>query len=77
MSRNADGKVSQRRFSRRLILPSSRPRASARPPALIEIGVREFLALGHFMAYGEPANFELSVSYLIEEQWDVHASTNS
>jgi len=29
------------------------------------------------MAYGEPANFELSVSYLIEEQWDVHASTNS
>jgi hypothetical protein len=28
------------------------------------------------MAYGEPANFELSVTNLIEEPWQVHGATN-
>ncbi len=28
------------------------------------------------MAYGEPANYELSVSNLIEEPWEVHGSAN-
>jgi hypothetical protein len=65
-----------RLFSRRLILLSSRPTASSQKCASVEIGVREFLTLGHFMAYGEPANFELSVSNLIEEARQVHGATN-
>jgi hypothetical protein len=28
------------------------------------------------MAYGEPANFELSVSNLVEEPWQVQRATN-
>jgi hypothetical protein len=65
-----------RMFSRGLILLSSRPIASSQKCASVEICVREFLTLGHFMAYGEPANFELSVTNLIEEPWQVHGATN-
>jgi hypothetical protein len=64
-----------RLFSRRLILLSSRPIASSQK-CPVEIGVREFLTLGHFMAYGEPASFELSVSNLVEEPWQVQRATN-
>ncbi len=65
-----------RLFSRRLILLTS-PAVAGRPPqACMEIRVRDFLTLGHFMAYGEPANYELSVSNLIEEPWEVHGSAN-
>jgi hypothetical protein len=28
------------------------------------------------MAFGEPANFELSVSNVVEEPWEVHGSAN-
>jgi len=65
-----------RLFSRRLILLSSHLVPFRRPQAQVEIGVREFLTLGHFMASGEPANFELSVSNLVEEPWEVHGSAN-
>jgi len=69
-------RLTNRLFSRRLMLLSSPAIASKRVRACAEIGVREFLTLGHFMAYGEPASFELSVSNLIEEPWEVHRSAN-
>jgi hypothetical protein len=65
-----------RLFSRRVILLSSRPVAWRRPQPSAEIRVREFLTIGHFMAFGEPANFELSVSNVVEEPWEVHGSAN-
>jgi hypothetical protein len=65
-----------RLFSRRLILLSSPAVANRQRRACVEIRFREFLTLGHFMAYDEPTNFELSVSNLIEEPWEVHGSVN-
>ena len=65
-----------RLFSRRLILLSSHLFPFRRPQAQVEIGIREFLTLGHFMTRGEPANFELSVSNLVEEPWEVHGSAS-
>ena len=65
-----------RLLSRRLILLSSREVTRRRVRASAEIRVREFLTLGHFMAYGEPASFELSASNLVEEPWEVHGSAN-
>ena len=65
-----------RLFSRKLILLSSHLVSFRRPQARVDIGVREFLTLGHFMTYGEPSNFELSVSNLIEEPWEIRSSSN-
>jgi hypothetical protein len=65
-----------RLFSRRLILLSSLVVARKPARACVEIRARDFLTLGHFMAYGEPANYELSVSNLIEEPWQGHGSAN-
>jgi hypothetical protein len=65
-----------RLFSRRLILLSSHLVPFRRPQAQVEIGIREFLTLGHFMVASEPANFELSVSNLIEEPWELRSSSN-
>jgi|HubBroStandDraft_6_1064221.scaffolds.fasta_scaffold1507218_2 hypothetical protein len=67
-----------RLFSRRLLLLCSSPRvASKQTRALGEISGREFLTIGHFMAYGEPARFELSVGNVFGESWDSHRSVNS
>ena len=56
-----------RLFARRLALMFSRSEGWRRPAATREVRLREFLTLGHFMAYGEPANFELSPNNLVEE----------
>jgi len=61
---------SNRLFSRRITLLFVGADGLKRPSAASEIRLREFLTLGHFMAYGEPANFELSVSNVIEESWE-------
>ena len=63
-------------FSRRLILLSSHLVPFRRPQAQSEIRVRDFLTLGHFMAYGEPTNYELSLSNLIDEPWEVYGPAN-
>jgi hypothetical protein len=62
-----------RLFSRRLVLLNSSPRVANRPArVLVEISVREFLALGHFVAHGEPVSFELSLSNVFREPWEIH-----
>jgi hypothetical protein len=63
-----------RLFARGLVLLSSPPIAWRKPRVPVQIRVREFLTLGHFMAYGEPATFELSVSNVIEEPREIHGS---
>jgi hypothetical protein len=65
-----------RLFSRRLTLLSSHLVPFRRSRTPVEIGIREFLTLGHFMTHGEPAKFELSVSNLVEEAWEVDGSAN-
>jgi hypothetical protein len=64
-----------RLFSRRLILLSSSPPVTRPARVLVEISVREFLTLGHFVAHGEPASFELSVSNVFREPWEIHGPT--
>jgi hypothetical protein len=65
-----------RLFSRRAIILSSHPVARKRRQASVEMSVREFRALGHFIANGEPTRFELSDCNFIEESWKAYDSTN-
>jgi hypothetical protein len=58
-----------RLFSRRLTVLASRLVEKKGAPAAVEMSVRGFRALSHFLPHGEPARFELSDCNFIEESW--------